>query len=104
MCVAQRSIARSLNLSDDTVTDSPDFRRGCFSGHKLVLHSFFVRSESGRLRNSVLGAVEIREHNFLSIKIADSIIAELVGELLEKISSAYPGGGLGWSWMMPVIG
>ncbi len=48
-------------------------------------------SESGRLHYSALGAVETHDHDFLSIRTAGSIKAEVVCELLEKISATYPG-------------
>jgi transposase len=51
----------------------------------------FVPSGSGRQRYSVLGAVETRDHDFVSIRTAGSINAEVVCELLEKISATYPG-------------
>jgi hypothetical protein len=38
LSVPHRSIVQALNLSDDTVTNYPDFRIGCLSGHDLVLH------------------------------------------------------------------
>ena len=38
LSVPHRSIAQALNLSDDTVTNYPNFRIGCLSGHDLVLH------------------------------------------------------------------
>jgi transposase len=51
----------------------------------------FVPSGSERQRYSVLGAVETRDHDFVSIRTAGSINAELVCELLEKISATYSG-------------
>ncbi len=51
----------------------------------------FVPSGSGRQRCSVLGAVETRDHDYVSISTAGSINAEVVCELLEKISATYPG-------------
>jgi hypothetical protein len=49
----------------------------------------FVPSGSGRQRYSFLGAVESRVHDFVSISTAGSINAEVVYELLEKISATY---------------
>jgi hypothetical protein len=43
------------------------------------------------VRGSILGAVETRDHDFVSIMTAGSINAEVVCELLEKISTTYPG-------------
>jgi hypothetical protein len=44
----------------------------------------FVPSGSGRQRYSVLGAVETRDHDFVSIRTAGSLIAEVVCGLLDK--------------------
>jgi hypothetical protein len=38
LSVPHRSITQALNLSDDTVTNCPNFRIGCLSGHDLVVH------------------------------------------------------------------
>jgi transposase len=51
----------------------------------------FVPSGSGRQPYSVLGAVETRDHDFVSIKTAGSINGEVVCERSEKISATYPG-------------
>ncbi len=48
-------------------------------------------SGSGRQRYSVLGAFETRDHDFVSMRTADSINEEVVCELLEKLSATYPG-------------
>ncbi len=57
----------------------------------LVLHPDYVPRGNERQRYSVLGAVETRDHDFVSIRTAGSINAEVVCELLEKISATYPG-------------
>ncbi len=55
------------------------------------LTGIFVPSGSGWQLESVVGAVETREHDFVSIRTAGSINAEVVCELLDKISATYPG-------------
>jgi hypothetical protein len=50
-----------------------------------------VPSGNGRQRYSVLGAVETRDHDFVSIRTAGSINGEVVCGLLEKISATYRG-------------
>jgi hypothetical protein len=62
----------------------------------------FVPSGSGRQRYSVLGAVETRDHDFVSIRTPGSINAEVVCELLEKISATYPGEEITLVMKMPV--
>ena len=57
----------------------------------LSFTRIFVPRGSGRQRYSVLGAVETRNHDFVSIRTAGSINAEVVCELLEKISATHPG-------------
>ncbi len=51
----------------------------------------FVPSESGRQSYSVLGGVATRDHDFVSIRTAGSIKAEVVCDLLEKSSATYSG-------------
>ena len=67
------------------------FVLGAFLGMIWSFTRIFVPSGSGRQRYSVLGAVETRDHDFVSIRTAGSINAEVVCELLEKISATYPG-------------
>ena len=68
------------------------FVLGAFLGMIWSFTRIFVPSGSGRQRYSVLGAVETqRDPDFVSIRTAGSINAEVVCELLEKISATYPG-------------
>ena len=71
--------------------DAAHFVLGAFLGMIWSFTRIFVPSGSGRQRYSVLGAVETRDHGFVSIRTAGSINAEVVCELLEKISATYPG-------------
>lgn len=51
----------------------------------------FVRTGSGRQRYSVLGAVETRDHDLVSVRTTGSVNAQTVCQLLNQISSRYPG-------------
>jgi transposase len=50
-----------------------------------------VPSGSGRQRYSVLGAVETRDDDFVSIRTAGAINTDVVCELLKEISATYSG-------------
>jgi len=67
------------------------FVLGAFLGMVWAFSRVFVRSGSGRQRYSVLGAVETRDHDFISVRTTGSVNAETVGELIAKIAQAYPG-------------
>lgn len=64
---------------------------GAFLGMVRAFARFFVRSGSGRQRYSVLGAVETRNHDFVSVRTAGSVNAGTVCELIRGIDIAYPG-------------
>jgi hypothetical protein len=66
------------------------FVLGAFLGMIWSFTRIFMPSGSGRHRYSVLSAVETRDHDFASIRTAGSINAEVVCELLDKISATYP--------------
>ena len=44
-----------------------------------------------RRRDNVLGAVETRDHDFISVRTNGSVNAETICELISKIDLAYPG-------------
>jgi hypothetical protein len=44
-----------------------------------------------RRRDNVLGAVETRDHDFISVRTTASVNAETICELISKIDFAYPG-------------
>ena len=71
--------------------DAAHFVLGAFLGMIWSFTRIFVPSGSGRQRYSVLGAVETRDHDFVSIRTAGSINEGVVCELLDKISATYPG-------------
>ncbi len=50
-----------------------------------------MSSERGRQCPGVLGAVETRNHDFVSIWPFSAVNAEIVRELLEKLNATYPG-------------
>lgn len=71
--------------------DAAHFVLGSFLGMVWAFSRVLVRSGSGRQRYSVLGAVETRDHDFISVRTAGSVNADTVGELITKIAHAYPG-------------
>ena len=70
--------------------DAAHFVLGAFLGMIWCLTRMFVRTGSGRQRYSVLGAVETREHDLVSIRTTGSVNSQTVCELIEKISAKYP--------------
>jgi len=71
--------------------DAAHFVLGAFLGMIWSFTRIFVPSGSGRQRYSVLGAVETRDHDFVSVRTTGSVNEEVVCELLEKIIATYPG-------------
>lgn len=70
--------------------DAAHFVLSAFLGMIWCLTRVFVRTGSGRQRYSVLGAVETRDHDFVSIRTDGSVNAKTVRELIEKIAKSYP--------------
>lgn len=70
--------------------DAAHFVLGAFLGMIWCLTRVFVRTGSGRQRYSVLGAVETRDHDLVSIRTTGSVNAQTVRELIEKIAESYP--------------
>ena len=64
---------------------------GAFLGVIWSFTRIFVPRRSGRHRHSGLGAVETRDHDFVSIRTSGLIKAEVVCELLANISATYHG-------------
>jgi len=71
--------------------DASHFVLGAFLNMIWSFGRVFVRSGSGRQRYNVLGAVETRDHDFVSIRTTGSINAETVCQLLRKLGDTYPG-------------
>lgn len=71
--------------------DAAHFVMGAFLGMVWAFARVFVRTGSGRQRYSVLGAVETRDHDFVSVRTTGSVNAETICELIAKIDAAYPG-------------
>lgn len=71
--------------------DAAHFVQGAFLGMVWAFTRVFVRTGSGRQRYSVLGAVETRDHDFISVRTTGSVNTETVAELIMKIDRAYPG-------------
>jgi len=70
--------------------DAAHFVLGAFLGMIWCLTRVLVRTGSGRQRYSVLGAVETRDHDLVTIRTTGSVNAETVCDLIEKISEQYP--------------
>jgi len=70
--------------------DAAHFVLGAFLGMIWCLNRVLVRTGSGRQRYSVLGAVETRDHDLVTIRTTGSVNAETVCDLIEKISEQYP--------------
>jgi transposase len=71
--------------------DAAHFVMGAFLGMIWCVSRLFVKTSSGRQRYSVLGAVETRDHDLVTIRTAGSVNAISVCDLMKKISKRYPG-------------
>jgi len=71
--------------------DAAHFVMGAFLGMVWAFARVFVRAGSGRQRYSVLGAVETRDHGFVSVRTTGSVNSETICELISKLDKAYPG-------------
>jgi hypothetical protein len=63
----------------------------CVSEHIWSFTRIFVSSGRWRHRHGVLGAVETRNHDFVSIRPFSAVNAEVVRKLLEKLHAKYAG-------------
>ena len=70
--------------------DASHFVLGSFLGMVWCFSRLFVRSASGRQRYNVLGAVETRDHEMVTIRTTGSINADTILELIQKIGRLYP--------------
>lgn len=71
--------------------DAAHFVMGAFLGMIWAFSRVFVRTGSGRRRYSVLGAVETRDHDFISVRTTGPVNTETICELISKIDLSYPG-------------
>jgi transposase len=71
--------------------DAAHFVLGAFLGMIWSFTRIFVRSGCGRQRYNVLGAVETRDHDLVSIRTTGSVNADTVCELVRKLARTYPG-------------
>lgn len=71
--------------------DAAHFVLGAFLGMIWSFTRIFVPSGCGRQRYNVLGAVETRDHDFVSVRTTGSVNADTVRELIDKLDKAYPG-------------
>lgn len=69
--------------------DAAHFVLGSFLGMIWSFTRIFVPSASGRQRYNVLGAVETRDHDFVSIRTTESINEQVVCDLITKIYETY---------------
>jgi len=70
--------------------DAAHFVLGAFLGMIWCLRRVFIPTGSGRQRYSVLGAVETRDHDLVTVRTKGSVNALTVCELIERIVEAYP--------------
>jgi len=71
--------------------DAAHFVLGAFLGMIWCFTRIFIPSASGRQRYSVLGAVETRNHDLVTIQTTGSVNAGTVCELILKLDKEYPG-------------
>lgn len=71
--------------------DAAHFVLGAFLGMIWSFTRIFVPSGCGRQRYNVLGAVETRDHDFVSIRTTGSVNSDTVCELVRKLDETYPG-------------
>lgn len=70
--------------------DAAHFVMGAFLGMVWCVSRIFIRTPSGRQRYNVLGAVETRDHDLVTIRTTASINAMVICQLLMKIDAKYP--------------
>ena len=70
--------------------DAAHFVLGAFLGMIWCFTRIFIPSASGRQRYSVLGAVETRNHDLVTIQTTGSVNSATVCELILKIAQLYP--------------
>lgn len=71
--------------------DASHFVLGVFLGMIWCFTRIFVPSSSGRRRYNVLGAVETRNHDLVTLQTTGPINATVVCEFIRKIDRQYPG-------------
>jgi len=69
--------------------DAAHFVWGAFLGMVWCFTRIFIRTGSGRKRYNVLGAVETKDHDWISVQTTGSINAQVVIELIKKIHRKY---------------
>jgi len=71
--------------------DAAHFVLGGFLGMIWCFEQLFIRTSSGRQRYNVLGAVETRDHDLVTIRTTQNINAQTICQLVELIQGKYPG-------------
>jgi len=69
--------------------DAAHFVHGAFLGMIWCLQRLFIPTSSGRKRYNVLGAVETRDHDLITIRTTENINAETICQLTELIHKKY---------------
>ncbi len=70
--------------------DAAHFVLGAFLGMIWCLSRVFVPTGSGRQRYSVLGAIETRDDDLVTVRTKGSVTAHTVCELIEQLVQKYP--------------
>lgn len=70
--------------------DASHFVLGVFLGMIWCFTRIFIPSASGRRRYNVLGAVETRNHDMVTLQTTESINAGVVCDFIRKIDAQYP--------------
>ncbi len=71
--------------------DAAHFVHGSFLGMIWCFQRLFIPTSSGRKRYNVLGAVETRDHDLITIRTTENINADTICQLTELIHEKYPG-------------
>ena len=71
--------------------DAAHFVPGSFLGMIWSFARIFVPSGAGRQRYNILGAVETRDHDLVTVRNTGSVNSDTVCELLAKIDENHPG-------------
>ena len=71
--------------------DAAHFVHGSFLGMIWCFQRLFIPTSSGRKRYNVLGAVETRNHDLVTIRTTENINAETICQLTELIHDKYKG-------------
>lgn len=71
--------------------DAAHFVHGSFLGMIWCFKRLFIPTSSGRKRYNVLGAVETRDHDLVTIRTTENINAETICDMIELLHEKHPG-------------